>query len=194
MDRHVNQVRTMEEECMLDFLNLGEMGALALHAMAMLGKTGERMSAEILAQRLNASKHTLHKVAGRLVRAGLLESVRGKSGGLSLALDPAQISLLRVLEATETGAVSRGGCLFARKVCSDRTECFFSELTGTLSRQIRDYFSGTTVADIMHRVFESRHPSYSIPEQLETGCPARFCAEEHWRREAVVPELASSGD
>lgn len=182
---------------MIDFLNLGEMGALALHAIAVLAKTGERMSAELLAQRLNASKHTLHKVAGSLVRAGLLESVRGKSGGLSLALDPAQISLLRVLEAMESGATGRGGCLFAHRVCTARAECFFAELTGSLSQQIRDYFSGTTVADIMHRAFEPGH-IHNLPEAKEqteakwSEPPSltRIGAEPLWQN--AVPELVAA--
>lgn len=146
------------QEYAIDLLNLGEMGALALHVMAMLAKSGERMSAELLAQDLSASKHTLHKVAGRLVRAGLLESTRGKTGGLAMTLDPTKVTLMQVLEAAETGATGKGGCLFSKRVCAPDAKCFFSELTGNLSRQIREYFSGTTVSDIANAMDSRQMP------------------------------------
>jgi Rrf2 family transcriptional regulator, nitric oxide-sensitive transcriptional repressor len=44
----------------------------------------------------------LLKVANALARTGWVETVRGRSGGLRLAVDPAQLSLRRIVEALES--------------------------------------------------------------------------------------------
>ncbi len=47
------------------------------------------------------SRAHLMKVANQLTRAGFLKAVRGRSGGLTLAMAPGQINLGDVLRATE---------------------------------------------------------------------------------------------
>jgi len=47
------------------------------------------------------SQHHLVKVVQRLVEQGLVQSVRGRSGGLQLAREPLEINLGEVVRATE---------------------------------------------------------------------------------------------
>jgi Rrf2 family nitric oxide-sensitive transcriptional repressor len=54
-----------------------------------------------LATRHRVSKNHLMKVAQTLVDLGLVESVRGRAGGLRLAGDPAQIRIGAVVRALE---------------------------------------------------------------------------------------------
>lgn len=56
---------------------------------------------EEAAQTYDISRGHLTKVANVLTRAGFLVAVRGRSGGLELARDPAGLSLAEVLRATE---------------------------------------------------------------------------------------------
>lgn len=143
-------------------LNVGEMGALALHVMVELAlvrreeeekEDGEskkgrdsRRTAQELALGLDASVHTLQKVIRRLVLAGLLDGVRGANGGVKLTDEGAAASMLRVIESVE-GPVRANGCLFAKRVCLEGKQCRFHAVTGVMEKSIRDYFSKTTIND-----------------------------------------------
>lgn len=141
---------------MAGFLNVGEMGALALHAMLEVAKKYKedheaRISVTQIAGLLDASAHTLHKVVKRLVESGLLESARGPAGGVRLREDPGAITLLRIIEAVD-GPVNAGGCLFARRVCRPHEVCRFCGLTSDLERLVHNYFSQTTLEELLGRL------------------------------------------
>lgn len=137
-------------------LNMGEMGALALHTMLEVAKRRREnkvdwISVTELADILDASKHTLHKVSKRLVEAGLLDSSRGPLGGVKLSGDAGQVTLLEIIEAVE-GQVNSTGCLFARRVCSTESICQFCGITQDLENVVRGYFATTTIADLAKRL------------------------------------------
>lgn len=139
---------------MAGLLNVGEMGALALHVMVELaivkGQDSEaRRTAHELAEELHASVHTLQKVVRRLVLAGLVEGTRGANGGLRLTGDAASVSMLTVLESVE-GPIRPNGCLFAKRVCPEGGQCRFHCVTSGMERSIKDYFTKTTIADLCH--------------------------------------------
>lgn len=133
-------------------INLGEMGALALHLMLEAAKhkqanSGGWLSISSVADALNASKHTLHKVTRRLVQAGLLESSRGATGGVRLAGDGEETTLLRIVEAVD-GELGTNGCLFAKRVCPPGALCLFGGITRDLEKIVRSYFAETALRDL----------------------------------------------
>lgn len=137
---------------MAGLVNIGEMGALALHVLVELAKRREedpeaRLNVADLADKLQASPHTLHKVARRLVDAGLAESARGAAGGLRLAVPAAEISMMRVVEEVD-GRICSNGCLFEKRVCPASGMCPFDGVTKGLEEQIRNYLHTTTVEDL----------------------------------------------
>ena len=56
-----------------------------------------------VSDRFAISKNHLVKISHELTKQGLIESVRGRNGGVRLALPPEKISLDMVLQATEDG-------------------------------------------------------------------------------------------
>jgi Rrf2 family cysteine metabolism transcriptional repressor len=54
-----------------------------------------------IAQRRNIPKHYLVQLLNRLLKSGLVRSVRGNKGGYELNDDPANVSLLQVMEMLE---------------------------------------------------------------------------------------------
>lgn len=58
-----------------------------------------------IAERFDVSRNHLMKVANRAVRAGYVEAVRGRAGGLRLAKKPKEINVGQVLRATEDWAL-----------------------------------------------------------------------------------------
>lgn len=137
---------------MAGLLNVGEMGALALHVLVELTivrkkDADARMTVQELAAALKASVHTLQKVARRLVVVGLAEGTRGAGGGLRLAADPEGASMLDILESVE-GKIRGNRCLFANRVCSEDKRCLLDDITGTMEQMVRDRFAQTTLADL----------------------------------------------
>lgn len=138
---------------MAGFLNVGEMSALALHAMARLAEMAKRDSAARvsvveLASLLASSRHTLHKVMTRLVAAELVDSARGPSGGVKLAVPAEKITVLAMVEAVD-GKIISNGCMFSPRVCPAGKPCAFPGLTCGLENRIRDYFQNTSLADLI---------------------------------------------
>ena len=64
-------------------------------------RDGRLITIEETATVYGISQAHLMKVANQLVRTGFLRSVRGRSGGLSLALRPEEIGIGAVVRATE---------------------------------------------------------------------------------------------
>lgn len=130
---------------MADILKISDATALALHSMVHLAiePEGQSTTAEI-AELFKASRHHLAKVHQRLTKAGLIESQRGPAGGVCLAKDPEQITLLEIYEVME-GSMLCNPCLFGNDTCP-RNDCVLGVLLPGLAEQVRDYFEQTTLA------------------------------------------------
>ena len=62
---------------------------------------GYRLVPAEVAKQLGESPTYLSKVLRHMAKAGLLSSQRGKSGGFTLEMKPAEITLLDIVEATQ---------------------------------------------------------------------------------------------
>lgn len=137
---------------MAGLINVGEMGALALHVLVELTALRQesqesRRTVQEIAEKLHASVHTLQKVTRRLIMLGMIEGTRGVNGGLRLTVEPEKITMLDVIQGVE-GKVCSNNCMFAKRVCPSGGGCVFNGVTGILEQQIRDYFTKTTLADL----------------------------------------------
>lgn len=80
-----------------------------------------------VAEAFRISHHHLVKVAHRLTKAGILDSTRGRGGGLRLKLDPNDITVGSVIRASEDDfAVVE--CLGQTRYCRIAGVCKFREL------------------------------------------------------------------
>jgi Rrf2 family nitric oxide-sensitive transcriptional repressor len=71
--------------------------------MLLAVETGQLHTIEDIARRHKISRNHLMKIAQTLVRAGFVESVRGRHGGLRLACAAKSINVGAVVRATEDG-------------------------------------------------------------------------------------------
>jgi Rrf2 family protein len=94
------------------------------------------VSHDRIAEALGVSPSHLGKVMQRLVRAGILDSVRGASGGFTLAADPSSLTLLSILESVD-GPVCGNGCLLGKPVCRGG-RCALSALSEKVSGIVKD--------------------------------------------------------
>lgn len=130
---------------MSGWLKISEATSLALHTMALLaGRGGRRFSNREVAEIIGSSPAHLSKVMQRLVKAGLLNSMRGPAGGFSLAREPEAITLREIYEAIE-GPLVPQGCLLHTPICGGEN-CVLGGLVEKIDSQVRDYLTNTRLS------------------------------------------------
>ena len=97
----------------------------------------------------------LAKILKDLVRAGVLVSARGPTGGYGLARPADQITLLEIKELLDgPGDLTR--CAVGLDPCSDHTPCPLHDLWAPIRAQIKSYLNSTTLAQVAAGVEEKR--------------------------------------
>ena len=87
----------------------------------------------------------------QLVKAGILDGVRGKGGGYRLDRAPERIGVLEVLERMED-SLAPVACLEAgAKPCPRSSACRTLPLWEGLNRVVSNYLAGFTVQDLIRR-------------------------------------------
>ena len=104
-----------------------------------------------VANRQTISEKYLEIIVKDLVRAGILEGLRGKGGGYRLSRAPEDISVLAVLELTE-GSIAPVSCLGeGARICERAATCRTLPMWEGLSRVVKEYLGRFTVRDLMRR-------------------------------------------
>lgn len=119
-------------------------------------KPGALVTIQEVAEAYGISKNHLTKVAFDLGRAGFVETVRGRSGGLKLARKPEEIGLGDVLRVTENNSVMVECFNPKTNSCVISAPC---RLKGVLARALKAYFAVLdeyTLADLT-----DKHPALS---------------------------------
>ena len=131
---------------------LSQTAEYALRAVLYLAARGEAgaVGVEAMAGELGIPPSYLSKTCQVLVRHGVLESVRGRSGGFRLAMAPERLQLACVVDPFED-ETERRHCLLGRATCSDQHACAAHASWKATSEQIARYFRTTTVADLQGR-------------------------------------------
>lgn len=132
---------------MYNLIRISDAAALALHTVDYLARNRERyVRAQEIAEQLEVSEHHLQKVHQRLSKEGLIQSIRGPKGGVQLAKDPSEITLMEIYEAIE-GPFSPNRCMLGEPTCK-REGCLLGNLVEKVNVLVRDYFTKNSVADI----------------------------------------------
>lgn len=96
----------------------------AVRAVLYLAQLGpeKRAATSQIAQEQAIPPSFLAKIVSQLSVAGLLQTSRGARGGVSLARDPEQISLLEVVEAID-GPILLNECVSGNGACTFGEDC-----------------------------------------------------------------------
>ena len=95
---------------------------LAIRALLALRAGADRTKAAELAERVGTTKGFLTQVMNPLVQQGWVRSDPGPTGGYVADFDPAQVSVLAVIEAIE-GPVDTGMCVLEDRSCAEAGTC-----------------------------------------------------------------------
>jgi len=115
----------------------------AIRAVRYLSKqeANRRAATSTVAQEMKIPPSFLAKIISQLSIAGLLHTSRGARGGVTLARDPKEISLLDVVEAID-GPILLNECVGDPGKCQFADDCamhpIWVEAQGTLVKRLRE--------------------------------------------------------
>jgi Rrf2 family protein len=139
---------------MLKILPISEASNLAIHALATINLSGKktRLSVTQLSEALDVSKSHLAKVMQKLVKAGLIDSIRGAKGGFSLIKNPKTITLFRVIKLVD-GELKVEKCFFDHPRCEEG-HCIISDLQEEVSLLLIEKLKSYTIKDIKVKILK----------------------------------------
>lgn len=135
-------------------MKLTTKGRYAVTAMADIAASGVKGAVSIsdISLRQGISDSYLEQLLGKLRRAGLLESVRGASGGYRLAREARNIRVADVVDAvdeeiktTACNPATSKGCL------GSSARCLTHDLWDELGRQIDIFLNAVSLEDVVER-------------------------------------------
>ena len=104
-----------------------------------------------IAGRQEISEKYLESIVKELVRAKVLEGMRGKGGGYRLSRAPERIGVLEVLELTEDSLAPVACLEKGASPCARASECRTLALWEGLHETVRAYLGRFTVRDLIRR-------------------------------------------
>jgi Rrf2 family protein len=85
----------------------------------------------------------------------LVKSIRGAGGGYILSLPPSKVKLIEIIEALE-GPIALVDCIDDLEYCDLLPRCVTYEIWKEANNLLRDYFSKTTLQNLVERAQKKR--------------------------------------
>ena len=104
-------------------------------------------SADVAAE-MDIPYRFLRKLVRRLVSGGLLESRRGKNGGVGLARDPSLISLYDIVSATGPRGVEMSSCVADPQSCRRSSLCRLFREFQTIQKGVDQHLKQVRITDL----------------------------------------------
>lgn len=125
---------------------ISEAASIAIHSMALIASSPERLNAKQLAKLTGSSANHLSKVMQTLVKGDYLRSNRGPSGGFELKKPANTITLLQVYEYIE-GTIDCQFCGIPEEKCPFES-CVFGVKAEIFSEEFINYMKTTLISDL----------------------------------------------
>ncbi|NLG87343.1 MAG: Rrf2 family transcriptional regulator [Firmicutes bacterium] len=121
----------------------------ALRALAYLAlHANQVVTAGEIAESQEVPLEFLQKILQRFVKSGMVKSHRGAQGGFSLAQEPAEITVLNIVEVMQ-GPVVMNRCLLGKNGCPRAPKCPLKKSWIDMEEKIAAYMSGITLQDLV---------------------------------------------
>ncbi|AGF78149.1 rrf2 family protein, putative transcriptional regulator [Desulfocapsa sulfexigens DSM 10523] len=130
-------------------MRLTRAGEYAVRCMMYLSHKGKgvQVSKQEIAERADIPPHFLAKIAQDLARANMIEIKQGSKGGYSLLKDPAEISLLEVVEIM-IGEIFLNDCVARPVSCRVSKSCSVHRVWERARNQLRETLAGVSLAEL----------------------------------------------
>ena len=111
-------------------------------------RNGKRVATSQVAKEQKIPSSFLAKIISQLSIAGLLYTSRGAHGGITLARNPKQITLLQVIEAID-GPIQLNVCVGREGVCSFEDNCPIQLVWCDAQNELITKLMNTSFADLI---------------------------------------------
>ncbi len=111
---------------------------------------GERLATSVIAEEENIPLPFLAKIVSQLSVKGILDAMRGASGGVRLARTPDEISLREVIEAID-GEISLNRCVLNADACPSTGVCPVHEVWCEAQKDLVSRLESTTFDHLLKR-------------------------------------------
>ena len=105
---------------------------------------------EDIAKAASLPKNYLSKIFQDLVRAGLLESRKGRGGGYGLVNSPDKIRLLEIVDAIQDHFPEQSHCVLSPSACSSDAPCVLHESVRIWENLMKLKLQSTTLLDAVN--------------------------------------------
>jgi Rrf2 family protein len=123
----------------------------AVRAVLHLARNGEqRIATNVIADEQHIPPSFLAKIVSQLSIAGLLHTSRGARGGVTLAREPKEISLLEVIEAID-GPIQLNECVGENGTCSFDDTCPLRPVWRDAHEDLVRRLKGTNFAEMIRK-------------------------------------------
>jgi len=125
----------------------------AVRAVLHLARVGntERSATSTVAKEQNIPPSFLAKIISQLSIAGLLHTSRGARGGVTLAREPGEITLLEVIEAID-GPIQLNECVGNDGVCTFENNCPIKSVWCDAQDDLVKRLRSTNFSDLMVQI------------------------------------------
>lgn len=132
-------------------MDLTKKGRTAVRVMADIARNDtDFVSISEISSRQGVSQKYLEKIIAMLVKANLLESMRGKTGGYKLIKKPEEYTIREILDATGD-RVEIAACV--DKSCPRIKACDTAMVWNTLNELINDYLNSITLKNLLDKTY-----------------------------------------
>ncbi|HMB40974.1 MAG TPA: Rrf2 family transcriptional regulator [Balneolaceae bacterium] len=121
--------------------------------IAMNSSKDENVGLIEIAENQEIPRHFLSKILQQLVKAGLLESMKGPNGGFKLSKKPEKITLLQIIKAID-GLDVFTQCGIGFKKCSDDHPCPIHHDYKKVRDKVYELFKKKTLKEV---IYEAEH-------------------------------------
>lgn len=132
-------------------------GRYALRVMLELAQAepGSFLALPVIAKSQNISEKYLESIVSVLVKAGMVEGLRGKGGGYRLSRAPKDYTAGEIVRLTE-GSLAPVSCLEGEENCCPRAcKCETLSMWVKLEALINDYLDSVTLDDLLRESCEN---------------------------------------
>ncbi len=119
-----------------------------------------------MSNELNISFHFLTKILQQLTSAGILVSMKGPKGGVTLKREPGEITLVDVVVAID-GMGLFTDCLLGLPGCGEEKPCPVHDEWADIRNQLFHTFREKTLEDTSQRI-EELNLRFALPSGVET--------------------------
>jgi Rrf2 family protein len=139
--------RGQTEEISMRLTRAGEYAVRCILYLASQGQ-GVLVSRREVAAYFEIPDKFLAKIAQQLLKAGIIAIKQGARGGYLLARNPAELTMLEVVEAM-IGKIALNDCIANAKSCKSSRNCAVNRVWARASNQLRETLAGVSFADLL---------------------------------------------